>query len=159
MYINSKVCFSCSHEKKYFLGNSILPPYFVDVSFPSAVIQANENAQSEHFPNLQPGRASFTLLPLVFCASLFLVYQHDSPSTEHKLRIAFLGVVMCLLSVIRILSSNDTCGQRQSFARQLTNRAGRWHNLWTENFPPAQPQPAALGREAACLIGHVGQRG
>lgn len=64
MYINSKVCFSCSHEeKKNFPSNSKLFSYFVDISFSSAAIQANKNAQSEYFPNLYPGRVSSTFLP------------------------------------------------------------------------------------------------
>lgn len=150
MYINSKVCFSCSHEeKKNFPSNSKLFSYFVDISFSSAAIQANKNAQSEYFPNLYPGRVSSPFLPLVFCP-LFLVYQHDSPCTEHKLRIAFLGVVMCLLSVIHILSSHDICGQRQRFARQLTHQSGEVAQPVNKKISPT-PCTASCPREKQSL--------
>ena len=99
---------------------------------------------------------SFTLLPLVFCAPLFLVDQHDSPSTEHKLRIAFLGVVMCLLSVISILSSNDTVAKDKVLPGSWRTRVGRWHSLWTREFS-SRPAIASCSRQRMCL--HYWTRG
>ena len=75
--------------------------------------------------------------PLVFSPPLFSVLRHDSPSTEDKLRTAFLGLAMCLLSVTHIFSSNDTRGQGQSLAKSWHTRVGRWRHWWTKGLPQA----------------------
>jgi hypothetical protein len=141
MHINSRVCFSCSHEKKYFPSNSILP-YFHQLPFKPTKMPKVSIFQICHREGILP-LLPHSLPPLV-CSAGMTHWPQDAKGA------ALLGLRSCLPSVptfsllITLVATNedlpDSC-QPEPRCGMLAHRVS----------PTAQP--TVLGRQICLQVG------